>query len=380
MRTTVLPTDPQKRQAWVLSVHTDSIKNQYFSRYTGSEGSTAMVIRKTDLESGPGDEVLTTLVAKLRGTPVIEGQKLEGNEMRLDFATHKMRINTHRQGINVGTAMDAKRMGANLKSTGREKLTDYIKELYEENLATTGCGSRGIGPEFLHLPIGWAGYPNAYRAPDSNHLFIGPLGTRAKNTLVGTDLLSAAALQKLATKARKMLGGVQDGKPVRMTKTRMAGKELWVLVTMPEGVEDIRSDTGTQGWFEAQRNLIQVMGKGAEVFQGGAGNMHGVLVDETDALAKFNDYGAGANVLAMRSLFCGANGLAVAHGTKGMEDGMALELDEDSNDRGNETVITFKLTMGCDKTTYTPVNGAAAQDYGVIAVDTAYTLAPGATI
>lgn len=380
MRTNVLPTDPSKRAAWVMSIHTDSIKEQYFSRWTGPEGSSAVVIRKTDLESGPGDEVTTTLVAKLIGAPVIEGQKLEGKEMRLDFATHKMRINTFRQGVNVGTAMDSKRIGANLKSIGRQKLTDYIKELYEELHGTTACGARGVGQEFVHLPLGWAGYPNALRAPDANHLFVGTVGDKAKATLVTGDKLTGDTLKKLATKARKQLGGVQDGKPVRMSKTRLNGKEAWVLVTMPEGVEDIRSDTGTTGWFEAQRQLIQVMGKQAEIFQGGAGLLHGVLVDETDALAKFNDYGAGGNVLAMRSLLCGANALAVAHGTKGMQDGMSLELDEDEDDRGNEKIITFKLTCGLDRTTYTPTNGAAAQDYALIAVDTAYTLAPGSTI
>lgn len=379
MRTTVLPTDASARKLWTLAVHTDSIKDAFWGRHMGPEGSRSLVVRKTDLESGPGDEVTTTLVAKLRGRPVREGEKLEGNEMRLDFATHKMRINTHRQGVNCGTEMDAKRMGKNLGQTGRERLKDYITELYEEYIAAAAAGSRGVGPEFIHLEPGYSGYPNALRAPDSAHLFIGD-GTKAKNTLAGTDKLTAGLIANLGTMARKMLGGVQDGKAVRMTKIRRDGKECWTLVTMAEGVEDIRRDTGTQGWFEANKALITNLGKGAEIFQGGAGWIHGTVVDEVDTLPKFNDYGAGGTTLAMRSLFCGANGVAVAHGTKGMDSGMALNLDEDTNDRGNEKVVHFTLTFGCDKTVYAPTNGATARDYGVISVDTAYTLAVGNTI
>jgi hypothetical protein len=61
---------------------------------------------------------------------------------------------------------------------------------------------------------------------------------------------------------------------MRMQKTVRNGKKVWVLVTLAEGVEDIRRDTGTQGWFEMQRALIAAVGKEAEVFQGGAGMVH----------------------------------------------------------------------------------------------------------
>ena len=180
--------------------------------------------------------------------------------------------------------------------------------------------------------------------------------------------------------AAKMLGGVKDGKPVKMQKTRRGNKDLWVFVTMDEGVQDLRKDTGTSGWFEAQKALISAIGKDAEVFQGGAGYIHGTIVDCTDTLPKFADYGASGNVKAMRSLFCGANGLAVAHGAKGSDSGLALDITEDTNDRGHEAVIDFTLTMGVDKTTYTPLSGNNTLDFAIVAVDTAYTVAPGQTM
>lgn len=380
-RTQILPTDPHARKAWAMKVGTDSVKESYWARHIGAEGSRAMIVKKTDLESGAGDEVTTTLVCKLRGAPVTEGVKLAGKEMRLDFATHKMRVNVIRQGVNVGTKMDQKRVDVNLKSQGRQRLTDYIKELYEEYIACAMAGSRGIGTEeFQHLELGYSGYPNALRAPDSAHLFVGTEGNLAKATLTGTEKLKLSTLNTLSVKAKKMLGGVQDGKSVRMEKVKKGGKECWVLVTLPEGMQDLRSDSGTQGWFEAQKALTQSIGRESDLFKGGAGWFNGVLADEADVGVKFNDYGAGGNVLALRSIFGGANAGVIAHGTKGMENGLAIELDEEEDDRGFEKVITFMMIFGVDRSFVTPVNGAAARDMAAIAVDTAYTLAPGSTV
>ncbi len=380
MRTTVLPTDAIARKAYMMSVLSDSIKEQYFARHMGPERSRALVVKKSGLDAAAGDEVTTTLVAKLRGGIVREGEKMEGREMNLDFAFHKMRINTHRQGINCGTQMDATRVGTNLGSIGRERLKEYIGEYYEEYLAAHAAGARGVGEEFQILEPGYTGYPNALRAPDANHLFVGTEGTKVKATLLNTDKITAKTLQALTGMAAKMLGGVKDGKPVKMQKTRRNGKDMWVFITMDEGVQDLRSDTGTQGWFEAQKALVTAIGRESEIFQGGAGYIHGTIVDATDTLPKFNDYGAGGNVKAMRSLFCGANGLAIAHGAKGSESGLALNITESDNDRGHEQVLNFTLTMGADKTSYTPLNGNNTLDFAIIAVDTAYTVAAGQTM
>ncbi len=368
MRTTILPGDPNKRKAWAAAVANDSAKEQYFSRMIGPEGSRSAGIKKVDTEKGAADEVVTALVAKLRGAPRIEGQKLAGSEFRLQHASHTMRINEFRQGVNVGARFEQSRVGFNLKRQGREKLTEYIKELYEEVICMAVSGARGTGDEIQHFDTSYAGYPNALRAPDAGHHFIGPLGTRAKATLVTTDLHTLATLNKLRTKAKKMLGGQPD-KASKMTQIVKGGKECYLHAVCPEVMQDIRDDSGAQGWFEAQKALISNIGKEAELFKGGAGMFNGVLVDEMETCVKFNDYGAGGNVPAARSLFMGANAFAVAHGTKGQDDGMTVGLDEDTDDRKHDHILFFEMIFGADKCQY---NG---MDYGLISVDTAFTAA-----
>lgn len=367
-RTTILPTDPNKRKAWAASVANDSAKEQYFSRMIGEEGSYSAIIKKTDTEKGAADEVVTALVAKLRGAPIIEGQKLAGQEFRLQHASHTMRINEFRHGVNVGARIEQSRVGFNLRRQGREKVTDYVKELYEEVICTAASGARGAGDEVQHLPVGWPGYPNAYRAPDASHYFCGPLNTKVKNTLVVGDLMTLATINKLRTKAKKMLGGQPD-KAVKMTPVEKGGKKCFLLSVCPEVMQDIRDDVGAQGWFEAQKALTQAIGRDAELFKGGAGMFNGVLTDEMETCVKFTDYGAGGNVAAARSLFFGANAVAVAHGTKGQDDGMTVNLDEDTDDRKHDHILFFEMIYGADKCQF---NG---MDYGLITVDTAFTAA-----
>lgn len=365
-RTTILPTDPAKRKAWASDVAEDSIKDQYFSRMEGQEGSYSAVVRKTELEKGAGDEVVTSLVAKLRGAPITEGKKMAGAEFRLQHAAHTMRINEWRHGVNIGARIEQSRVGFNLSRQGRERLKDYLSEMYEEVITMHANGARGVGSEIQHFPTDWTGYPNAFRAPDAAHYYI-PNG-KAKNTLLITDVLDLGDINALSTKAKKMLGG-QPTSAVKMSPVRRGGKTMFVLAVMPEVMQDIRNDTGAQGWFEAQKALVSAIGKEAELFKGGAGMFNGVLVDEMEVGVKFNDYGAGANVNAARSLFLGANAILIAHGTKGMADGMTVDLTEDTDDRGHDHILNFEIIFGADKAAY---NG---MDYGMMTVDSAFTAA-----
>ena len=366
-RTTILPSDPNKRKAWAASVANDAAQEQYFARLIGEEGSRSAVIKKTELEKGNGDEVTTALVAKLRGAPVTEGQKLAGQEFKLQHAAHTMRINEFRQGVNVGARIEQSRVGYNLKQQGREKLTEYIKELYEQIIVTAASGARGVGDEISHFDTSYAGYPNALRAPDAAHLYVGTAGDKAKATLVAGDKMTLATVNKLRTKAKKMLGG--KDKAVKMTPIRKGGKDCFVLAVLPEVMQDIRDDVGAQGWFEAQKALTAAVGKESEIFKGGAGMFNGVLIDEMEVGVKFNDYGSGTNLGAARSLFMGANAISVAHGTKGMADGMSVSLDEDMDDRKHDHILFFEMIFGADKTQFDGL------DYGQITVDTAYTAA-----
>lgn len=366
-RTTVLPSDPIKRKAWATKVIDDSSNELYFARMIGPEDSASAIVKKIDVQKGSGDEIVTTLSAQFRGPPVIEGQKLEGKEFRLQHAAHTMRINEYRHGVNLGARIEQARVGHSLPAVGRRRLTDYIKSVTEETIACAMSGARGTGNEIKNLALDYVGYPNALRAPDAAHLFTGSLNDKTKATLVATDVLKLQTINRLRTKAKKMLGG-QPENAVKMDPVEVGGKKGFILAACPESMGDLREDVGAQGWIEAQRALTTAIGRDSELFKGGAGWFNGILIDEMDTCVKFSDYGAGT-LPAARALLMGAGAGFVAHGTKGMTDGLEVSLGESTADNDHDKILHFEMIFGADKTAFN------SMDLALISVDLAFTAA-----
>lgn len=365
-RTQILPSDPAAVKVWSAKVAVDSAKKTYFNKMTGKEGSSMPVIMKTELESGPGDEVTTTLIAKIKGKPVEGQEKLAGRIHRLSHATHKMRIDKHRQAVNVGDIMDQKRVNWNIEEQARNRLSDYMAEIYDEQITMTASGGRGVGDEIQHYPVGYGGFPNPFVAPDPQHHMIAD--GKAKNAITASDKLSTNIIDKLVLRAKKQLGGQPD-KAVRMEPIQVDGGKHFIYLTGPEAMYDIRREVGDAGWLTLEKAKAAADGGKNPIFTGGKAYYNGVLLDETQTIVKFNDYGASNNVPVIRSLFLGANAVAVAHGTKGQRGGMRFELREDDEDYGEEGVIIIRMIAGFSKCRF---NGL---DFGVIANDVAFTAA-----
>lgn len=376
-RTQILPTDPGAVKIWAAKVALDSAKKTYFAKMTGAEGSYMPVVQKTDLEAKPGDEVTTTLIAKLRGKPVEGQEKLAGRIQRLTSATHKMRIDKHRQAVNVGDVMDQKRVNWSIPEQARDRLSDYMGEIYDEQITMTAAGARGIGDEIQHYPVGYAGFPNAFVAPDAAHVMYFD-GSRANPAaLTANDKLSTNVIDRLVLRAKKQIGDVQSGKPVRMEPIRVDGGKHFIYLACPESMYDIRREVGDAGWLTLEKAKITAEGSKSVLYTGGRALYNGALIDETQTCVKFDNTTPGGSygtTLVARNLFLGANAVAVAHGTKAQRDGMKYELSEADEDYGEEGVIIVRMIAGFSKCRFSP-DGVPANglDFGLIANDVAYT-------
>lgn len=369
-RTQILPTDPGAVKVWSSKVAVDTKKKMYFDKMTGGEEDALPVVTKTELESGPGDEVTTYLIAKIRGKPVEGEQKLEGKEKKLSHATHKMRIDKHRQAVNVGDVMNQKRVPYKIATQARNRLSDYMAEIYDEQITMTASGGRGTGDEIQHYEIGYAGFPNAFTAPDANHLMTWDGSRAGKANLTANDKLGTNVIDKLVLRAKKQMGSYDDSsKPFRMEAVQIEGGKHFIFLTAPEGMYDIRREVGDAGWLTLEKAKATQEGAKSPIFTGGKAYYNGVVLDETQTIVKFNDYGAGSNIPAVRSLFLGAHGVAVSHGIKSQATKTRFELSESSLDHDEEEVIIVRMIAGFSKTRF---NG---QDFGVIVNDSAFTAA-----
>jgi N4-gp56 family major capsid protein len=363
-RTQILPTDAAAVKVWSAKVAIDARKKSFWDKMTGGEEDALPVVAKTELESGTGDEVTTTLIAKIRGKPIEGQEKGAGREHKLSHYTHKMRIDKHRQLVNCGDIMDQKRVRHNIAKQVRARLADYIAEVYDEQCHMTACGARGVGDEITHYPTGYAGFPNAFVAPDSAHWLVADGKTKA--TMANTDKLTTAVIDRALVRAKKMFA-VEGSKGARMEKIQVDGGKHFVLLTSAESMYDLRREVGDAGWLTLEKAKAAQDGAKNPIFSGGKAYYNGVLITEHENAVKFDDYGAGGNVAAVRNLFLGAHAVAVAHGLKGQSGGVRYELSESDTDHGEEQVIVIRMIAGFDKTRY------HSMDFGVQSVDTYYT-------
>lgn len=362
-RTTILPTDPAAIKAWSAKVAIDSRKKSFWDKMTGGEDAALPVVSKTELESGPGDEVTTTLIAKLRGQPIQGDEKGLGREQKLSHHTHKMRIDKHRQLVNVGDVMAQKRVKHNIAAQCRARLSDYIAEVVDEQCHMTASGARGVGDEITHYPVGFTGFPNPLMAPDAAHWQVGDGKTKA--TLTQADTLGTAVIDRAIVRAKKMFN--VEGRGSRMEPVNVDGEKSFIFLTGAEGMYDLRREVGDSGWLTLEKAKAASVGAKSPIFMAGDAFYNGVLITEHETVVKFNDYGSGANVNAIRNLFLGAHGVAVAYGTKSQKGNVRFELTESDLDHGEEQVVIVRMIAGFDKTRY---NG---MDFGIQTVDTAFT-------
>lgn len=373
-RTQILPTDPGAVKLWETEVAVESKKKSFFTKMTGTEKSAMPVIRKTSLESGTGDEVTMYLIAKMTGKPREGAEKLAGFEDKLNHYTDKMRIDKHRKAVNVGDIMDQKRVPFDIAEQAKQRLADYAAEMLDEQIIMTASGTRGVGNEIQLYQIGYAGFPNAFEAPDAAHRQVWD-GSVAYNALVeATHKLGTNVIDKAVLKAKKMIGDVKSGKAAQMVPIAAEGGKHFLFLTGPEGMYDLRREVGDAGWLTLHKAAMTAEGKKSVVFTGGAAYHNGVLIDETQTIVKQNDAGAGANQRAMRSLFLGAHAVYVAYGTRGQRNGSRYELSDSDLDHHEEEVIVLRLLAGWKKARF---NG---MDFGLISVDHTYTVGEGETI
>jgi N4-gp56 family major capsid protein len=374
-RTQILPTDPGAVKKWETEVSVEMTKKAQFTKMTGSEKSAMPIIRKTSLESGPGDEVTMYLIAKMTGKPREGAEKIAGFEDKLNHFTDKMRIDKHRRAVNVGDIMDQKRVPFDIAEQAKARLSDYAAEVLDEQLTMTLSGTRGQGDEIQHYPEGYAGFPNAFEAPDAGHYQAWD-GTVTYATLVAaTHRLNTNVIDTANLRATKMIGDVKAGRAAKMTPCATeGGAKQFVFLTGAEGMYDLRREVGDAGFLTLEKAKMTAEGGKNIIFTGGAALYNGVLIDKLETIVKQNTAGAGGNVNAMRSLFLGAHAAAVAYGTKGQARGTRIELSESDLDHGEEEVLVMRLIAGFKKTRYN------AMDFGLITVDHTYTLAPGSTI
>jgi len=361
-RTIVGLGDAKAVKRWSGQLAVDVAKKSYFNKkFMGVGVDSSMPIQVLEqLESDAGDNIDFDLSLQLRMAPIEGDSKLRGNEEDLKFYSDNLFVDQARSGVNTGGKMTRKRTLHDLRAVAKKRQSEWWARCFDEIFFMYLSGARGINAEFI-FPTGYTGRANnSFTAPDASHTMYGGVAT-SKATLATTDIMSLSTVDRLKTRAT-MMGGGTTGIP-QIQPVMVDGEEHYVLVMSPYQSYSLRTNASAGQWLDIQKAATTAEGSKNPIFKGGLGMYNNVVLHEHKNVIRFNDYGAGVNVAAARALFLGEQAAVIAFGSPGT--GMRFDWNEETEDRGNEVVISTSSIFGVKKTTF---NGL---DYGVISVDTA---------
>lgn len=280
----------------------------------------------------------------------------------LKFYTDSLYIDQLRGGVNTGGRMTRKRTIHDLRKIARVRQSEWWARVFDELLFMYISGARGVNSDFI-FPTTYTGFANnAFVAPDDQHILYAGAAT-SKATIAATDKFDLKLIDRAVARASTMGGGT-SGIPA-IEPCMIDGEEHYVNVLHPWQEFDVRTNTNTGQWLDIQKAAATAEGRNNPIFKGALGKYNDVVMHKHKATIRFSDYGAGANLNAARSLFMGRQAAVMAFGSPGT--GLRFDWHEESQDRGNQAVITTATIVGVKKAAFT-IEGTS-RDFGVIALD-----------
>lgn len=351
----------------------------FINQFAGS-GSNAMVQRVTELtKSEKGTRAVLTLLADMTGDGITGDNTLEGNEEALRSYDITIELDQLRFANRIAGRLADQKSVVNFRETSRDMLAyamadrmDQLAFLTLAGVAYTQKTNGGLRPtsgtsghELVDLE-----YASDVSAPTTNrHRRI------SGNSIAAGDTTAVTATDKMGYRHIVELKAYAKDNYIRGLRGQ-GNQELFHLFVTPQQMANLKLDSD----FLANVRNAGVRGSNNELFSGSASLMvDGVMVHEfrhvfstegatagtsANAGAAGYQWGADADVVGARSLFCGAQALAMA-------DIGLPEIVEDTFDYENQAGISIGKIFGLRKPKYNSDYNGGVEDFGVICLDTA---------
>lgn len=355
------PTDDAATvKTWSQRVEREVLPKTIF----GGMISSGIVMEKTELQKGPGDEVSFHLVGLLEGDGRIQNEKLStpdtSEEEGTTYYTDKVAINQLRHAVRWYGRIDAQRVVMDLRRDAKDGLSDWWADRLDDaflnqvtgNTSLTDLNPADTSADGLHPALKYTGC-NLPIAPSANNLI------DATGSKFDLDLA-----EDMITKAKAMRD--ENGQPV-FRPVRIAGDEYFVFLLHSYSWRDLRrSADGNAQWGDyykaaAAGGLLD----GNPIFTGSAGVYGGAIFYETSRMPGVpTDLGDGLYVANQKRVcLLGKGAVALAYG-RGFG-GSRYSWDEDEYDLGNEQVVGAASIFGMKKCQFA-TNAGSEADYAVL--------------
>jgi N4-gp56 family major capsid protein len=357
-------------------------RNQSFINQFAGSGSNAMVQRVTELtKNNKGTKANITLLADMTGDGITGDFTLEGNEEALRAYDISIELDQLRFANRIAGRMTDQKTVVNFREQSRDALAyaiadrcDQLAFLTLSGVAYTHKNNGGLrtvvggavnGQELVDLEFASdvsAPTASRHRRVDGDNIIAGDT-----TALVAGDKLKYKHIVNLKAYAKdQYIRGIRGA----------GNQETYHMFVTPSQMANLKLDAD----FIANVRNAGVRGASNSLFAGSSSLMvDGVMIHEfrhvfntsgattgtsSNAGAVGYKWGADANVVGGRALFCGAQALALA-------DIGLPEMVEDTFDYGNQSGISVGKIFGFRKPKYNSDITGDVQDFGVICLDTA---------
>lgn len=346
--------DPQAVKRWNAELARETIGKTYFKRFLGT-GSDSVIVMKTDLEEGAGDEIKYDLRVQNRNPGVQGDTRLKGYESTLTFYQDSVKIDQLREGHSF-RRMSQQRTLHDLRKEGRASLADWFARNYDALMFAYLAGTAGDDTENVSNILGSGGFAgNALATPDADHLLDYTGGSAAAMSLAMIDRLVARA----ATLNPRIRPAMVDGEP------------KFVLVLHPNSVYQLKIALSASAisWSTIQANA-GVRGTNNPLYTGALGEYNGVILHQSEYIPRVSATGVTHNLFLGAQAGVFAMGNAYDKMDRGrMGGGSFFKYFEERDDHDNEKAVSGASIFGIKKCRF---NSA---DFGVIRLSTTDTAA-----
>lgn len=348
----------------------------------------APIVRVTDLQKAPGQEVTVDLVHRITGKPTMGDKKLEGRADTMTFAHDKIGINQGRHVVDNGGAMLLQTSGQPINQIAQSLLKSWYKDLDEETTLYHLAGARGsdfnaqlivpveADPEYAEIMV------NPVVAPTFSRHFYGG-DAQSLQQLDSSDLMSLTAIDNLSLYLQEMANPI---KHVQLDGDMAQDEDpFFILFVSPRQWRDLQNSATAKDYNQLVANAVaRSKGFNHPVFKGEYLMKDKILVRKMNRRVRFaagsavavsqNNANATtalqtAAVNIERAVLLGSQAMAVAYGKTKTTDSH-FSIREDEKDNGNTKEYTIAYCNGKKALQFRDREGWL-HDHGRIVLDTA---------
>jgi N4-gp56 family major capsid protein len=396
---------PSARRVWSMDLSrvVPQVSFFYDNQFIKPEGSNDAVIHemmelagRSENGKASGYEITFDLDGPLQGYTTPGDKVIKGKEKNLSLYTDRIQINQERFSVASEGKFSDQLVPYAFRERARDRMADYWGRFFDERMIVKLSGALGTGTfttidtsqstaSARNVDGSVASDGNDLRAPSTNRWILGTAGSAASGA-DGADLTSSMGMSLDVIDEALLLAVRTDSNATNLRllpHLTINGRPTYVLLMDYVQARDLAASMSGR-WYDIEKAKIQGGKSNSGLINGSLGIYRSpvgvdVILYAHPRMVKFavgSSLNSGTTtVKAARALLMGSRAANIAYGRETTKL-PRFSWAEETDDRGNQIVVTAGTVVGIQKTAFSTVENVSSptasqrEDWATIAVDT----------